>query len=518
MNYKITLVSYYISTVNNFIILCASGKEDPDAPIRLQFDDNGVLQFLYFATSVMKAAVDKYPEILMIDGTYCINKLRMPLYTFLVMDSNGHGRTGAYCFVSDEKKATIETIIRTFAEVNDTSKIKTVITDKDFNEIAAIKAILPSVKVQICRFHVLQALQREIRKMKGSQDDRNGCMGVLKELVYTRSEENFTVKEHELKSKASPEFYEYYLRCWASCKQSWAAHLLNDNINLGTFSNNRLESHNQKIKMVLDRHTSLADAVSGLLRLNDNVSSLDEQIAFKQNMKLTYRIGDNDAVLEDINATCTLYVASLIREELLEARKRQDELARDNCDCIIKKTMMIPCKHLFANRLRKNQTVFHSTDVADRWLKTYSGKSNSKNRIESRATVSNDNLAPLSKTEKYKEAMTVCKNLADFLSYLGTRELREKLDSLNMLLGIWMSGKHALVVQSTATEGEGKNVNNVTNFQNKWDMVNSVNVEWDAHDAMNIGPGSVSDERCVEQEQRNETYVSKLVNFILAAI
>ena len=96
--------------------------------------------------------------MLMIDGTYCINKLRMPLYTSLIMDANRHGRIAAYCFVSNEEKLTVESVIQTFAKFNDISHVKTVIVDKDFNEITAVNAVLPTAKIQICRFHVLQAM------------------------------------------------------------------------------------------------------------------------------------------------------------------------------------------------------------------------------------------------------------------------------------------------------------------------------------------------------------------------
>ena len=84
---------------------CISIKKDPNASVLLQVDESGVLRFLFIATSAMKDAYTKFPEVLMIDGKYCINKLRMPLYTFLVMDSNGHSQIAAYCLVSNEEKA-----------------------------------------------------------------------------------------------------------------------------------------------------------------------------------------------------------------------------------------------------------------------------------------------------------------------------------------------------------------------------------------------------------------------------
>ncbi len=37
----------------------------------------------------MKSTFASYPEVLMVDATYKLNELRMPLYLMIVVDSNG---------------------------------------------------------------------------------------------------------------------------------------------------------------------------------------------------------------------------------------------------------------------------------------------------------------------------------------------------------------------------------------------------------------------------------------------
>ena len=49
------------------------------------------LEFLLIVTGDMQEAFDLFLEVLMIDGTYRVNKLRMPLCIFMVEDSNGNG-------------------------------------------------------------------------------------------------------------------------------------------------------------------------------------------------------------------------------------------------------------------------------------------------------------------------------------------------------------------------------------------------------------------------------------------
>ena len=44
-----------------------------------------------------------FPEIVLEDGTYNVNKAGMPLYSFMVEDGFGHGRVVFYGIVSDNK-------------------------------------------------------------------------------------------------------------------------------------------------------------------------------------------------------------------------------------------------------------------------------------------------------------------------------------------------------------------------------------------------------------------------------
>jgi len=55
-------------------------EEDPGMELALDVDSDGLLQYLLLVTTDMKEAFQLFLEVFMIDGTYCINKLCMPLY------------------------------------------------------------------------------------------------------------------------------------------------------------------------------------------------------------------------------------------------------------------------------------------------------------------------------------------------------------------------------------------------------------------------------------------------------
>ena len=52
-------------------------------------DENKTFSGLLFQDGIMKTNFAAYPEVLMVDATYKLNELRMPLYLMLIVDSNG---------------------------------------------------------------------------------------------------------------------------------------------------------------------------------------------------------------------------------------------------------------------------------------------------------------------------------------------------------------------------------------------------------------------------------------------
>ena len=46
-----------------------------------------------YVSSHLVCLYDRFPEVVMIDGTCNVNASRMPLYSFMIEDGNDHGRT-----------------------------------------------------------------------------------------------------------------------------------------------------------------------------------------------------------------------------------------------------------------------------------------------------------------------------------------------------------------------------------------------------------------------------------------
>ena len=65
-------------------------------------DGSDVLSSVYFQTQKHKNTIAWYPELVLIDATYKLNNLRMPLYVMMVVDGNGETEVIALWLVVHE--------------------------------------------------------------------------------------------------------------------------------------------------------------------------------------------------------------------------------------------------------------------------------------------------------------------------------------------------------------------------------------------------------------------------------
>ena len=67
-------------------------------------EDNNMLKAIYFQTSEMRSVFASYPELLLIDATYKLNNLNMPLYVLMSVDGNGESEIACLWLTQFEDK------------------------------------------------------------------------------------------------------------------------------------------------------------------------------------------------------------------------------------------------------------------------------------------------------------------------------------------------------------------------------------------------------------------------------
>ena len=91
----------------------------------------------------MQRLQSRFPELLLLDATYKLNDLLVPLYVLMAVDSKGESVVVGLWIVANEERATISGLMDIFIRYNDTDSIKCVMADKDMVERDVISEKLP---------------------------------------------------------------------------------------------------------------------------------------------------------------------------------------------------------------------------------------------------------------------------------------------------------------------------------------------------------------------------------------
>lgn len=199
----------------------------------------------------------------------------MPLYVFSVVDGNKQGQVIGYWILKDERAATLRSLFHEFEKQSNLSgKIKIVMVDKDLNEISKILEVYSQVNIILCRFRVFKAFQSGTAD-HSAKEHRDQIRSLIETMVYLTCEEEYSNALEEI-TTISPEFMDYFDYSWSSIKNSWAGFCLRD-LHSRRFTNNTIESHNQKITTNIERNSILPELIDRLLDLQAGKGIADQQ-------------------------------------------------------------------------------------------------------------------------------------------------------------------------------------------------------------------------------------------------
>ena len=118
---------------------------------------------LFFQDQKMQDTYHQFPKLLMIDATYKLTELCMPLFVFLVVDGNGNSEIVAIHLTTEETEAALQKLATIFKRYNEAwIHTKVIITDKDLTEQTVFSKEFPTAALQLCLFHALRTFKREI--------------------------------------------------------------------------------------------------------------------------------------------------------------------------------------------------------------------------------------------------------------------------------------------------------------------------------------------------------------------
>ena len=440
-------------------------------------DTENNLKAIFFQTPEMQENFRKYPEFVMIDATYKLNDLRMPLFLLLIVDGNGLSEVVALWIATDESKDTLTHMMKSFKEHNKNhAEIKCVMGDKDLTERAVITSELANAHLLICLFHTLRSFKREITCEKLGITSAQRCLAleIVQKIAYSASEATYNVHYKELCNTNLKSVIQYYNENWHGIRDQWVEGLKNDHFNMLNRTNNRLECINQKIKSVVSKNSSLNTFWIDLMHCLNTLNVERDQKAVNVQLKIPIGvdtdIGNYSEFLTPFAYGHVKNQYSLLKKVKLSAERNQSATiisggrsittCSNSCECSFFKVMKLPCRHIFALRSHFQMPLCDRTICHMRWTKHFylSGHRVLLDKSDTHADVhvnhtSKKSSAILSSHQKYREAFAIGQTIASCISELGMREYAAVIQELVKVKEMLQQGKLFSVQGMSTTDG-----------------------------------------------------------------
>ena len=345
--------------------------------------------------------------------------------------------------------------------------------DKDFIERDAFKAEFPDASILICLFHVLRTFRREITcdKLGITSAERSFVLEIIQKIAFARTAVEYDELHQDLIGANLKSVSYYFNTNWHPIREQWVDGLKNENV-----TPYRIESINQKLKSVITKYSSLPQFFSQLLIAVDSLRTERDHRALSVFQKVPVTPFKPDSPEYSYMQILTPYALGYVTKQLNLAQKieilGQSEnvyeinssegiirVTPTDCDCTFRKSMQLPCRHIFAVRSHCEANLYSSELCATRWTLAYY-RSNHRVMAEPDSDFNDSSLNVseahvktkplLSQHDKYRKSFHVAQRLASVVSESPMREFNDKFATLNRLLRMWEQGD--AVILSSANE------------------------------------------------------------------
>ncbi|XP_042145735.1 histone-lysine N-methyltransferase 2D-like isoform X24 [Ixodes scapularis] len=455
-------------------------RKDPTAAVTLGTSESNEMELLFIQTTMMAQFYEKFPEVLLLDGTYRTNNLKMALFVFMVVDGNGCSQVVAYCFVSSEDLAHMDTMMRTFVGLQGMQKTKCVIVDKDFKEIRAIRDnFSPDTVIQLCEFHVKKALKRAVGSSK-TDNDKKMLNSLLERMIHAPNEEAYQDLKAELDRTASKSFTEYFNKNWDGIQDMWVRYRCDRHFNLGNNTTNRVECHNSKLKAVLKANDKLHATLKSMLKLHsikiieaEHRHALDATTTF-----FTYK-SSSDLIQQCSSLLTPFATQAVVCEEERANKMAGASIANDgedysvttergvyevlytlaSCTCRTFTTMGVICRHIILVSWQTGRAIDVATATNSRWKKA--SQPYLPAEISNRGApqlqcmqLKEPDYSTASRGAKYNHALCLLKDIGDLVAECGSEEFKCRINLIKKLKALWMENKTVEIWCSSGTESD----------------------------------------------------------------
>lgn len=324
-----------------------------------------VISSIFFQTSWMKDAFERYPEVLEIDTTHKLCENNMALTVYEVVDCFGAGRIAGYALLSNESCDVVTESLQVLVKGCSDSSKKTLVVmiDKDPSEINAALTLLPKAEVHLCDWHVKEIFDREGTAKMGAWYKQE-VQGILEKMRFSHTETAYNEGYIALQKAANDAFMAYFDERWHQSRLIWKDFQRNLSFNLKERTTGRVESHNAGLKKIIKKRIPVSETIFRL-RVGNNFKELDNQHKlFLAAAKTKYHKYSADPIVQKIMELNTPFVGKHILKQYERSQRPPSDndhvVTESTCDCKFFTNTHLPCAHIFRLRRTKGTSFLSS--------------------------------------------------------------------------------------------------------------------------------------------------------------
>ena len=339
-------------------------------------------------------------------------------------------------------------------------------------ERSVFATLFPAAALQLCLFHVLRSMSREVTldKMGVRAGQRDALLAVFGSMATAHSDVVYEEQCALLRQMDVPAATEYFQKNWEPIKPQWVSFLKAKQFTVGETTNNRLESFNAKVKSVCSRYASLdtffKEFLAVLRVLRDERVHASAVASISHSVVTPANVTERDLQYRDV-LTSYAYEKVVKQIGLHEAIKLPDDVETPvpssegllsvstvSCNCGFRSSFRLPCRHILARRKKDGLTSYDPSLVDRRWTSAYSPDPPVNpllSTLQVRETSAAAHVTVLTSHQKYRQLMAIAAEIAGNGSELGMREYTLCLQSMKEMRDTWCAATSMPTTPSVST-------------------------------------------------------------------
>ncbi|XP_035838827.1 protein FAR1-RELATED SEQUENCE 5-like [Helianthus annuus] len=229
-----------------------------------------------------------FPHVLIIDVTYKTNHYNMPFLEVVGVTSTSKTFSIAFAFMHNEKIVNYTWVLNCLKLTLDQCMLpRVIVTDREMALMNACKEVFRDAAHLFCRWHIEQNLFRRCRQSFRSVKAWEEFLLLWKSLENSTTLESYTENYRQLETLLikHPRVLAYVNESWLNdYKERFVSVWIDQHLNFGNNTTNRVESQHAKLKKYLDGSNSSLDR---FLRCIDRIVT-SQQITIKESLENQY--------------------------------------------------------------------------------------------------------------------------------------------------------------------------------------------------------------------------------------